>query len=266
MSKTPAVTSSRRLLEPTSSSGKGGPWISLALRNRGSQARARRADEPRATAATLGGRRNARDLRARAPRPGLRVARGVEPDMPDPEFLKPPNSTSVSAGTGISFVTPVYSQCIKALAERDYKELSRMEWLRALACWLSLVEGSQFQSDVGGRVWKALATTLREEACGLRSPKAVLKRGLPAAAAERGLRGCLGYREGASCGSRWRTPSTRHASSSSEWRTHFFWLTPWWGHVVQHTTPYYVSLHACMHGGKQGKITTIATSIEAFLG
>lgn len=104
-----------------------------------------------------------------------------------------------------------------------------MEWLRALACWLSLVEGSQFQSDVGGRVWKALATTRREEAlmvirdaCGLRSPKAVLKRGRPAAAAERGLRGCLGYREGASCGSRWRTPSTRHASSSSEWRTHFF--------------------------------------------
>ena len=78
---------------------------------------------------------------------------------------------------------PVYARCIRALSDKDYHDTVEVEWTRALALWLTLIEGSNMESDVGGYVKlhllagnNGLAMETIRDACGVRSQKTVLKR------------------------------------------------------------------------------------------
>eukprot|EP00438_Fugacium_kawagutii_P031214 Skav220809 [mRNA] locus=scaffold150:475959:477851:+ [translate_table: standard] len=88
----------------------------------------------------------------------------------------------LATGSGLPMV-PVYAKCIKSLCDRDYQEAMDVTWTRGLACWLTIIESSQFKSQVGCYVLEKLHYQDREgalvairDACGVRSPNTVLKR------------------------------------------------------------------------------------------
>ena len=79
---------------------------------------------------------------------------------------------------------PLFAKHVKALAERDYLEILDLTWTRGLALWLTIVESGRFEAAVGVHVEKMLSEGDREgallclrDACGIRSPNTVLKRG-----------------------------------------------------------------------------------------
>ena len=72
---------------------------------------------------------------------------------------------------------PRYSKHVRALNDKTYDEQKKLEWTRALACWLSLLKGSNFESSVGEHVKLCLEEGSRDGAIGVRSHSTVLKRG-----------------------------------------------------------------------------------------
>eukprot|EP00435_Cladocopium_sp_Y103_P044719 s1782_g12.t1 len=79
---------------------------------------------------------------------------------------------------------PVFARYVKALSDRDYAATQDLAWTKALACWLALLEGSQFDSLVGRYVRDKVndgdrvgALACIRDACGIRSPNTALKRG-----------------------------------------------------------------------------------------
>ena len=79
---------------------------------------------------------------------------------------------------------PIFAKHVKALSDQDYEKKVDLQWTRALATWLAILEGSRFDSLVGYHVQERLSQQDREgalvvirDACGVRSPNTVLKRG-----------------------------------------------------------------------------------------
>mgnify|MGYP001827075038 FL=1 len=79
---------------------------------------------------------------------------------------------------------PLYVHSVLSIEERNYKELRELDWTKALAIWMGLHRGSQLQSAVGEHVYDYLCrddmaggTECLRDACGVKSPKTVLKRG-----------------------------------------------------------------------------------------
>ena len=79
---------------------------------------------------------------------------------------------------------PVFAKHVKALTDRDHAASQSLLWTRGLACWLAIVEGSRFESLVGKYVMEKVQSGDRDgalvcirDACGIRSPSTVLKRG-----------------------------------------------------------------------------------------
>jgi len=79
---------------------------------------------------------------------------------------------------------PIFAKHVKALSDQDYEKKVDFQWTRALATWLAFLEGSRFDSLVGYHVQERLFQQDREgtlvvirDACGVRSPNTVLKRG-----------------------------------------------------------------------------------------
>ena len=79
---------------------------------------------------------------------------------------------------------PIFAKHVKALSDQDYEKKVDLQWTRALATWLAILEGSRFDSLVGYHVQGRLSQQDREgalvvirDACGVRSPNTVLKRG-----------------------------------------------------------------------------------------
>ena len=79
---------------------------------------------------------------------------------------------------------PRYAKHVRALADKTYDEQTKLQWTKALACWLSILEGSNFESSVGVHVKVNLEEGDRDaallcirDACGVRSPNTALKRG-----------------------------------------------------------------------------------------
>ena len=79
---------------------------------------------------------------------------------------------------------PIFAKHVKALSDQDYEKKVDLQWTRALATWLAILEGSRFDSLVGYHVQERLFQQDREgalvvirDACGVRSPNTVLKRG-----------------------------------------------------------------------------------------
>ena len=79
---------------------------------------------------------------------------------------------------------PVFAKHVKALTDRDHAASQSLLWTRGLACWLAIVEGSRFESLVGKYVMEKVESGDRDgalvcirDACGIRSPSTVLKRG-----------------------------------------------------------------------------------------
>ena len=78
---------------------------------------------------------------------------------------------------------PVYSKHIKALTDRDYDAATALLWTRALSRWLAIIQSSSYESAVGKHVDALLDKKDRDsamqcirDACGVRSPRTVLKR------------------------------------------------------------------------------------------
>ena len=78
---------------------------------------------------------------------------------------------------------PVYSKHIKALTDRDYDAATALLWTRALSRWLAIIQSSSYESSVGKHVDALLEKKDRDsamqcirDACGVRSPRTVLKR------------------------------------------------------------------------------------------
>ena len=79
---------------------------------------------------------------------------------------------------------PIFAKHVKALSDKDYDKQVSLQWTRALATWLAIHEGCGFDSSVGNHVQAKLAQQDREgalmcirDACGVKSPNTVLKRG-----------------------------------------------------------------------------------------
>ena len=79
---------------------------------------------------------------------------------------------------------PIFAKHVKALTDRDHAASQSLLWTRGLACWLAIVEGSRFESLVGKYVMEKVQNGDRDgalvcirDACGIRSPSTVLKRG-----------------------------------------------------------------------------------------
>ena len=79
---------------------------------------------------------------------------------------------------------PRYAKHVRALADKTYDEQTKLQWTKALACWLSILEGSNFESSVGVHVKVNLEEGDRDaallcirDAWGVRSPNTALKRG-----------------------------------------------------------------------------------------
>ena len=79
---------------------------------------------------------------------------------------------------------PVFAKHVKALTDCDHAASQSLLWTRGLACWLAIVEGSNFKSLVGKYVMEKVQNGDRDgalvcirDACGIRSPSTVLKRG-----------------------------------------------------------------------------------------
>eukprot|EP00435_Cladocopium_sp_Y103_P066198 s447_g28.t1 len=112
--------------------------------------------------------------------------------MPAPAML-PFTAEPEEVGSGMSIDPqmrqaavgmPVFAKYVKALSDRDYAATQDLAWTKALACWLALLEGSQFDSLVGRYVRDKVndgdrvgALACIRDACGIRSPNTVLKRG-----------------------------------------------------------------------------------------
>eukprot|EP00435_Cladocopium_sp_Y103_P010077 s916_g2.t1 len=78
---------------------------------------------------------------------------------------------------------PLFAKHVKALCDADYNQSLNLKWTRALACWLTILESSRFESLVGAYVMEKLmekdregALTYVRDACGVKSPNTVLKR------------------------------------------------------------------------------------------
>eukprot|EP00438_Fugacium_kawagutii_P020059 Skav201039 [mRNA] locus=scaffold3386:228678:230729:+ [translate_table: standard] len=114
----------------------------------------------------------------------------LEDAVPRPVGIYPENKEQelstdrmmLATGSGLPMI-PVYAKCIKSLCDRDYLEAMDVTWTRGLACWLTIIESSQFKSQVGCYVLEKLHYQDREgalvairDACGVRSPNTVLKR------------------------------------------------------------------------------------------
>ena len=96
----------------------------------------------------------------------------IPEDEVDPDLLVAPKDV------------PRYAKHVRALADKTFDEQTKLQWTKALACWLSLLEGSNFESSVGAHVKSFLEEGDRDaallcirDACGVRSPNTVLKRG-----------------------------------------------------------------------------------------
>ena len=61
-------------------------------------------------------------------------------DDVDPDLLIPPKNV------------PRYAKHVRALADKTFDEQTKLQWTKALACWLSILEGSNFESSVGVHV------------------------------------------------------------------------------------------------------------------
>eukprot|EP00435_Cladocopium_sp_Y103_P028351 s326_g7.t1 len=79
---------------------------------------------------------------------------------------------------------PVFAKHAKALTDQDHAASQSLLWTRGVACWLAIVEGSSFESVVRKYVMEKIPAGHREgalvcirDACGIRSPTTVLKRG-----------------------------------------------------------------------------------------
>eukprot|EP00435_Cladocopium_sp_Y103_P009723 s610_g2.t1 len=79
---------------------------------------------------------------------------------------------------------PVFAKHVKALCDRDFAAAQQLLWTRGLACWMAILEGSGFESQVGKYVMakvhegdRQAALVYIRDACGIRSPSTVLKRG-----------------------------------------------------------------------------------------
>eukprot|EP00435_Cladocopium_sp_Y103_P060835 s17_g22.t1 len=91
--------------------------------------------------------------------------------------------TEAAGSTPLSGL-PVFAKHAKALEDREFLEQLGLEWTKAQACWLGILEGCGFDGLVGNYVGESLQNLDREramlhirDACGVRSPKTVLKRG-----------------------------------------------------------------------------------------
>ena len=79
---------------------------------------------------------------------------------------------------------PLYVHSVLSVDEKSYSELRELDWTKALAIWMGLHRGSQLQSAVGEHVYDCLCRDDHKggleclrDACGIKSPKTVLKRG-----------------------------------------------------------------------------------------
>ena len=77
-----------------------------------------------------------------------------------------------------------YAKVIKSIPDADFVEATETRWTRALALWLSLLEGCDLQTSVGEHVYSMLVEGRRTKALdilrdcfGTKSPHTVLKRG-----------------------------------------------------------------------------------------
>ena len=77
----------------------------------------------------------------------------------------------------------MFAKHVKTLCDTDYRQALDLKWARALACWLTILESSGFESNAGAYVLGKLSDQDREgfltsvrDACGVRSPSTVLKR------------------------------------------------------------------------------------------
>ena len=93
-------------------------------------------------------------------------------DDVDPDLVIPPKNV------------PRYAKHVRALADKTFDERTKLQWTKALVCWLSILEGSNFESSVGVHVKVNLEEGDRDaallcirDACGVRSPNTALKRG-----------------------------------------------------------------------------------------
>eukprot|EP00435_Cladocopium_sp_Y103_P053343 s286_g17.t1 len=118
---------------------------------------------------------------------GLPDARSWTPRFAPP--LLPQVEPPTEPGTETSIPTPmtglpVFAKHVKALEDREFMEQMSLECMKAQACWLGILEGCGFDVLVGNYVGQSLQNLDKErallhirDACGVRSPKTVLKRG-----------------------------------------------------------------------------------------
>ena len=78
---------------------------------------------------------------------------------------------------------PVFARHIRHLCDRDYVADLDVKWTKALASWMGILEGCQFDALIGEYVLEKVAGGDRQggliiirDACGIRSPTTVLKR------------------------------------------------------------------------------------------
>eukprot|EP00435_Cladocopium_sp_Y103_P075000 s178_g53.t1 len=117
---------------------------------------------------------------------GLVVEEDFTPLPAPPVFALPDGQSSAAERSQPSRPSemPLLAKHVRSLCDNDYKQAIDLKWTKALACWLTLLEGRNFDSQAGHYVMEKLTAQNREgaltyirDACGVRSPSTVLKRG-----------------------------------------------------------------------------------------
>ena len=82
---------------------------------------------------------------------GLPVESDYTPMPAFPVFKTPTtmDQASETSAAAASYGIPKFAKHVKALCDTDYKQALDLKWARALACWLTILESSRFESNVG---------------------------------------------------------------------------------------------------------------------
>ena len=71
------------------------------------------------------------------------------PAFPVFKTLTTMDQASETSAAAASYGIPKFAKHVKALCDTDYKQALDLKWVRALACWLTILESSRFESNVG---------------------------------------------------------------------------------------------------------------------
>ena len=109
---------------------------------------------------------------------------GIPPPPPAPSTAQSSGPNLKRKRVEVPQGVPLYVHAVLSIDEKSYSEQRELDWTRALAIWMGLHRGSNLQSAVGEHVYECLCNDDQNggieclrDACGVKSPKTVLKRG-----------------------------------------------------------------------------------------